>query len=147
MPEGEMGRPTIYTKDLANLICERLALGQSLRTVCKETNMPAMSTVFRWMFDEDKKDFREHYEEAKVQATEALAEEILDISDESSTIIRGDDKSDGARVQANRLRVDTRKWIMAKMKPKKYGDKIDMTTNGKDLPTPILGIVPPKADE
>lgn len=138
------GRPTTYTQDLADLICERLALGESMRTVCAPDDMPAMSSVFKWL--REHKEFSEQYARAKEESTDAMAEDLLYISDtplmgEIRTI-----KPDGSveikqdeMLGHRRLQVDSRKWLMAKMKPKKYGDKLDMTTNGKDLPTPILG--------
>ncbi len=85
-------------------------------------------------------EFSQHYARAKEESADALYEETQDIADESLTGAKGaDPKAAGAIVQAYRLRVDTRKWMMSKMKPKKYGDKIDMTTNGKDIPQPIYG--------
>lgn len=134
----EMARPSEYSQEMADRICGKLAEGESLRTVCKPDEMPCLSTVFNWM--RTRPEFLQQYARAKEESTDALAEEIIDISDDSlDDAFRSDPKSSGAIVQAHRLRVDSRKWIMSKMKPKKYGDKIDMTTNGKDLPTPIYG--------
>lgn len=140
----KIGRPTKYTEQLADLICERLANGESLRSVAKDPKLPSAQTMFSWMRKYPM--FLEQYTRAKQESADAMAEEILDISDDGSNdwmeVNHGDStiwKSNGEALQRSRLRVDTRKWLMAKMKPKKYGDKIDMTTNGKDLPTPILG--------
>ena len=132
------GRPPLFTKELGNKICERIALGESTRNILKDEEMPPSSVFYRWLLNEEKKEFREHYEIACNIRAELMFEQLNEIADESSKIIVGDDKSDGARVQANRLRVDTRKWYLSKVLPKKYGDKIDMTTNGKDLPVPLL---------
>lgn len=132
------GRPSDYTQELADEICERLSEGQSLRTVCSDDKMPSRKTVFSWMRKHP--DFLNQYARAKQEAADALAEEILDISDDAEAAIKGTaEKKSSAMAQAYRLRVDTRKFIMAKMKPKKYGEKLDLTTNGKDLPTPIMG--------
>lgn len=139
-----MGRPTIFTKELGDKICEELATGVSLRTVCKADEMPCIATVFSWM--RTKPDFLAQYARAKEESTDAMAEEILDIADDGSNdymeVTKGNKTyniEDKEVTNRSRLRVDTRKWIMSKMKPKRYGDKLDMTTNGKDLPTPILG--------
>jgi len=141
-----MARPTTYTQELADKICEQLALGYSLRTVCKADDMPAIASIFNWF--RTKPGFLEQYEKAKQESTDAMAEDLLDIADDGTNDwMERHDKNgncigwqlNGEHVQRSRLRADTRKWLMAKMKPKKYGDKIDMTTNGKDLPTPILG--------
>lgn len=145
MPKHAGGRPTMYTPELADQICEQLASGDSMRTVSKGKAMPAMTTMFRWL--RENPEFRKQYEKAKEEAADAFAEEILDIADDGSNdwmIRHGKDDQEswqlnGEHVQRSRLRIDSRKWIASKLKPKKYGDKIDMTTNGKDLPTPILG--------
>lgn len=141
---AKRGRPTKYTQKLADKICEELALGKSMRTVCASDDMPAMSTVFEWLRTYE--EFSEQYAKAKEESADAMAEDVLHISD---TPIMGETKTikpDGSveikqdeMLGHRRLQIDTRKWLMAKMKPKKYGDKIDHTTNGKDLPTPILG--------
>lgn len=132
------GRPPIYTKELAELLCEFLAQGMSLRSACKEKGMPAVRTVFGWMRDHP--EFLPLYARAKEEAADAMAEEINDIADDALTeASKGDPKSSNARVAAMKLRIDTRRWYMAKFKPKKYGDKIDVTSDGKALPTPIYG--------
>ena len=138
------GRPSTYTQELADLICEELALGKSMRSVCTEESMPAMSTVFKWL--REIKEFSEQYEKAKQEATDAMAEDLLHIAD---TPVLGEIKTtkpDGTveikqdeMLGHRRLQIDTRKWLMAKMKPKKYGEKLDVTTDGKALPTPIMG--------
>lgn len=72
-----------------------------------------------------------------------MAEDILEIADNSSQdeIETPDGRIvvNNEFIQRSRLRVDTRKWLMAKMKPKVYGDKYDVTSDGKALPAPILG--------
>lgn len=140
----KVGRPTKYTSQLANRICSQLAEGISLRTVCLGEEMPDKSTVFDWL--RINKEFANQYARAKEESSDAMAEEILDISDDGTNdwmVIHQGGKAvevpNNEVLQRSRLRVDTRKWIMSKMKPKKYGEKIDMTTNGKDLPTPIYG--------
>jgi hypothetical protein len=140
---AEVGRPSDFTQELADLICEELANGSSMRTVCKMDDMPSMSTVFKWL--RDYKEFSEQYARAKQEAADAMAEEILDIADDAPSKVTGMDRSDAARVQAQRIRIDTRKWIMSKMKPKKYGDKLDLTSDGKKLEQPPLVVSQIKA--
>lgn len=133
------GRPTTYSKDLADKICEQLASGDSMRTVCKADEMPAMSTVFKWI--REIPEFSKQYVKAKEEAADALAEEMMDIADDASNdwmAKHGKDTQEswqlnGEHVQRSRLRIDTRKWIASKLKPKKYGDKIDMTSGGEKL--------------
>lgn len=138
------GRPTKFSQALADQICEQLAMGVSMRTVASDPAMPAMSTLFKWLREHES--FSEQYTRAKQESADAMAEDLLDIADDGTNdwmeIHRGDYTSwttNGEALQRSRLRVDTRKWLMAKMKPKKYGDKLDVTSDGKALPAPILG--------
>jgi hypothetical protein len=134
-----MARPTTYTQELADNICEQLALGYSLRTVCKPDNMPCIASIFNWFRTQP--GFLEQYEKAKQESTDAMAEDLLDIADNGTNdYMEYEDRNgnlgwkiNGENIQRSRLRADTRKWLMAKMKPKKYGDKIDMTTNGENI--------------
>src|SRR6185369_16989357 len=127
-----MGRPTDFTQELADRICAELAEGKSLRSVCLAEEMPDKSTVFRWLRRNN--DFQDQYARAKEEAADALAEEILDLSDAAISVIKsGAEKKSGAYAQAVRLQVDTRKWIMSKMKPKKYGEALDLTTKGGEI--------------
>lgn len=133
-----MARPSDYTQELADRICHLLSEGVSLRTVCLGEDMPSRQTVFTWM--RTHKEFLDQYARAKEESADAMAEDILDLSDGAIDVIKhGAEKKSGALAQAVRLQVDTRKWFMSKMKPKKYADKLDLTTNGKDIPTPIYG--------
>lgn len=133
------GRPSIFTQELADRICLRIAKGESLKVICQDEDMPNASTVHAWVLD-DKEGFSKKYARARDIQAEVMFDEILEISDYSrDDIVGGEDRSDNARVQAHKLRVDSRKWYLSKVLPKKFGDKIDMTTNGKDLPIPIYG--------
>lgn len=133
-----VGRPSTYTQELADKICEQLADGKSLRTVCAQEGMPVMSTVFKWMREHD--EFSNQYAKAKEESSDAMAEDLLHIAD---TPVMGEIrtiKPDGTveikqdeMLGHRRLQVDSRKWLMSKMKPKKYGDKIDMTSDGEKL--------------
>ena len=132
-----MARPSDYTPELASEICAKLAEGQSLRTVCKEESMPCTSSVFNWFRKHP--EFLEQYTRAKEESADAMAEEVLDIADDATndwmSKNAGDDVAfsfNGEHVQRSRLRIETRKWLMAKMKPKKYGEKVMQEITGKD---------------
>lgn len=125
------GRPSIYSQELADKICEQLAEGKSLRTVCKSENMPSLSSVFSWF--RTKPEFLQQYTRAKEESADAYVEEMQDLADEAAL--------DKDAINKARLQIDTRKWVASKLKPKRYGDKLDMTTNGKDLPTPLLNVL------
>ena len=131
------GRPTNYSQEIADKICEQLAQGISLRTVCLDDDMPSPASVFNWL--RIHKEFLEQYQRAKDESTDALYEGLSDLGDNAIDLSQSvDPKSSSAVVNAVKLKADNLKWMMSKMKPKKYGDKIDMTTNGKDLPVPLL---------
>ncbi len=132
-----MGRPSEFTQEMADRICAELADGMSLRTVCNSDGMPDKKTVFRWLRTNDT--FRAQYARAKEESADALADEMMDIADDGSNDWmevhqRGNVGwvENGEAMQRSRLRVDTRKWIASKLKPKKYGDKIDATLSGPD---------------
>jgi hypothetical protein len=124
-----MARPTDYSIEVTALICERLGLGESLRKICEDAEMPGKSTVMRWLHDHA--EFRDQYARAREAQAEYWAEEIIQISDDDQhdAVIdpeTGATKQNSEFIARSRLRVDTRKWLMARMAPKKYGDKIDI---------------------
>jgi hypothetical protein len=130
---AEVGRPSDFTKEMADKICSLLSEGKSLRTVCLADEMPDASTVFRWL--REREDFRKQYASAKEESADAQNEMLLDLGDEAIELAQGvDPKASGAVVQAVKLKADNLKWHMSKMKPKKYGDKIDVTSDNKPIP-------------
>ena len=124
------GRPSDYTPDLADRLCAELADGRSLRSVCLADDMPSKATVFNWL--RTIPEFLDQYTRAKEEAADSLADDIVDIADErDGKAIMADGAEvavvfDSTAVARNRLRVDSRKWIAAKLKPKKYGDKVEV---------------------
>lgn len=130
----KVGRPSDYSAELAEAICRRIAEGESVRAIVKDEAMPAASTIFRWLLDETKKEFWEQYARARNIQAELMFEELLDIADETNGIIKkGAEKKSGAYAQSQRLRVDTRKWYLSKVLPKKFGEKLDVTSGGESL--------------
>jgi len=134
------GRPSKYTNKLADKICKMIAEGQSVRSICKKKDMISMQTFFRWLRENEK--FREQYAHACEERSYRHAEEIIEIADDATNdYMEEHDESgnltgyklNGENIQRSRLRVDTRKWLMSKLNPKVYGDKLDMTTNGNDI--------------
>ena len=125
------GRPSKYTEELGSIICARLAQGESMRKVSRDESMPCMVTLFNWL--REHKEFLKQYETAKEECADMYAEEIIEIADDSSNDyidvadengVTGATKLNTEHVQRSRLRVDARKWVASKLKPKKYGDKI-----------------------
>jgi hypothetical protein len=128
------GRKTEYKQETADAICERIASGESLRSICRDDDMPVLSTVFKWLSQQQL--FADQYTRAREEQAEALADEIIDIADESYNDY--DVKENGSLVvnneaiQRSKLRVEARKWVASKLKPKKYGDFQRMEHTGKD---------------
>lgn len=126
------GRPSDYTPEAADEICQRLADGESLRSICLGDGMPRQSTVFRWLAARE--EFREQYVRAREAQAEYLADQIIEIADDSANDYEMTE--DGPRVNheivaRSRLRVDARKWVASKLKPKVYGDKVEHEHGGK----------------
>lgn len=119
------GRPSLYSREFALKICNKIACGKSLVKICQEEKI-SYQTILDWLCRKDEPycEFAGMYARAKEDQADYLADQLLDISDYAESVIVGNDKSDNARVQAVRLKVDTRKWVAAKLKPRKYGDKI-----------------------
>lgn len=132
----KMGRPTIYSKELAETICARISDGESLRRICRDEGMPALATIFRWL--PLYKEFKEQYEISSRERLQGMAEELLDIADDGTNdwMERQDKENpgyayNGEHVQRSRLRVDARKWLLSKHLPKVYGDKAQVEHTGE----------------
>ncbi len=126
------GRPTDYTQEIADIVCKELSQGKSLRKVCLDDNLPSAATIFNWLAKN--KEFLEQYTRAKESSSEALNEMLMDIGDQAIEHAESTDtKVSGAIVQAYKLKADNMKWYMSKVKPKKYGDKVDVTSGGEAI--------------
>lgn len=126
------GRPSLFTADTADEICARLSDGQSLREICRDESMPGRTTVARWLTDNEV--FRGQYARAVDMRADYLFDEMLAIADtplagvKKTTKANGDvETSEGDMIEHRRLQVDARKWALARMAPKKYGDKHEVT--------------------
>ena len=128
-----MARPTDFSPELAATICLRIAEGESLRKICKDDAMPGKTTVLRWLGQDEHKEFRDQYARARELQADLLADDIIEIADDSADDMRPADGDAGdagvmvvdhEHIQRSRLRVDARKWAAAKLAPKKYGDRV-----------------------
>ena len=126
---SERGRPSTYTPELADLICEQIADGKSLRSICAAEGMPSKTAVFHWLAAIPA--FRDQYAMAREAQADSMADDILDIADDGrhDTYLddNGNERTNAEVVARSRLRVDARKWIAAKLKPKVYGDRTELT--------------------
>jgi len=136
-----VGRPKIYSEEIANRICGEIASSsKSLRTICNQDGFPCVQTVLNWL--NTNKTFLAQYTRAKEEQADYLVEEMLDIADDGSndfmTITKGDVQYEVENKEVtsrSKLRIETRKWIASKLKAKKYGDKLDLTTGGEKVST------------
>ena len=111
-----MGRTSEYTQETADNLSEKLADGRSLRSICADVGMPDKATVFRWLAAHET--FRDQYARARESQADSLFDDILEIADTAED------------AQLARLRVDARKWMAGKLKPKVYGHKIGLDNSG-----------------
>ena len=102
------------TQALADEICEHIGDGKSLRSFCEQEGRPSAPTVCRWLRMEETAWFAEQYARAREVQADALFNDILDIVDQAED------------PQIARLRMDARKWMAGKLRPKVYGDKVEL---------------------
>jgi hypothetical protein len=128
-----------YSDELARAICSRLAEGESLRQICASQGMPDSATVLRWL--DQHSAFREQYARAREVQAEHWVDEIIEIADDAVNDWEEREKKDGTTSMAVRhdhisrakLRIDTRKWLMSRLVPKKYGDTSEMAGKEEEV--------------
>lgn len=129
------GRPSSYTQEVANAICLRLENGESLRAICSDEDMPARTTVHRWL--DANENFRSQYARARDKGLDMLADEIIEIADtpqegETETSKEwGTEVKKGDMLEHRKLQVDARKWYLSKLAPKRYGEKLHTEHSGE----------------
>ena len=114
--ETTAGRRTIYAHSVANEICERIACGESLKSILRSKGMPAETTFFRWVAENP--EFREHYAHAREAQGDADADFVVDIADQ---VLKGK-----VSPQAGSVAIQARKWSAGVRKPKIYGNRLDL---------------------
>lgn len=127
------GRPSDYSTETTAIICARLADGESLRSICRDAEMPDLVTVYRWIGKYP--EFSQQYARAREDQADTLAEQIIDIADNVENDTNEDGSVNQDNIQRARLRVDARKWVASKLKPKKYGDRQEIVG---DADKPII---------
>lgn len=135
-PAAVTGRPTTYNQATADLICLRMAEGETLRQICRDKALPARSTVYRWL--SRNQPFADQYAQAREHLVEHWADEILDIADDGTTdyitkVGRNGheyEAVDQEHIQRSRLRVDARRWLLSKLNPGQYGDHMEVEHTG-----------------
>ena len=149
MPGKTAGRPTTYSDKVANSICDRIADGESLRSICGDDAMPSKSTVFEWLANDAHVEFRTKYARAREAQADALFDEMIDIADDGRNDWMEKRNSDGENIgwqengealRRSDLRIKTRQWMASKLQPKKYGEKLDLNVDGKMTLIPQISV-------
>lgn len=138
------GRPIEWTQDkkdkAVEIIFTEMANGKSLRQILdKDDTLPSRRLFYEWMAKDSV--LSNHYEAISLLRADMMFDEMIEIADDGTNDFMTKEIGDGVEVQVlnsehiqrSRLRIDARKWILSKMVPKKFGDKTDITTNGKEI--------------
>ena len=137
----------IYSEAVVEELCARMAGGESLPQICRDAHMPNRWTVYNWA--QTKPEFLARFNEARERLCDYWADEILDISDNSTNDFMLREHGvvlDAEHIQRSRLRVDSRKWLLSKLAHTKYGDRLltqtqQLDANGNAVdPAPVIVI-------
>lgn len=150
IPAGEKikAQPIRFSQGVFDEICEQIIMGNSLISICEREDMPAKMSVLRWlngMHLPEGVDFealRSQYARAREEQIETMVDLMDDIAADGRNdwMEQRDNKGEllgwrinGEHVARSKLRIDTIKWVASKLKPKKYGEKLDIVSDGKAL--------------
>lgn len=122
-----------------NDIIKKISGGLSLRKSIEELNTISRETFFEWIAKD--KELADQYARATEVRADAIFEEIFDIADDGTNdwVEKFDKQGEsfydlnGEHIQRSKLRIDARKWALSKMQPKKYGDKLDLTSGNEKI--------------
>ena len=133
---AKVGPPSYFdTKEglaIVEKMFDRIAAGESVNKICKDKEMPSQAAFYRWIAATESKLLREKYARACEDRAESIFEGMLAIADEATNDFMEAEHGlipNTEHIQRSRLRIDTRKWMLSKMAPKKYGDKLELDGN------------------
>ena len=145
---GRNGNEPVYTQALAEEICDRLSTGEPLNVICRDAHMPPEKTVRKWAVTRADT-FGSMYARARDIGYDSIAEGILQFGDSKADCVGPDGYVDNGEIQRLRMLSDNRRWLLAKLRPKQYGDKVTQEITGEDGGALITRIelvpVPPKS--
>lgn len=119
-PQRSVGRPSTYSDEIADIICERMINGESLVKICKDEAMPSRASVYRWF--EARPDFETRCARAREGLADFLVDEIEELADATTE----------ANVQSMKVKISTKQWRAMKMAPRIYGDRTRTELTGAD---------------
>lgn len=137
------GAPSTFTPALGDEICQRMAEGETLTEICRSEGMPAFASVHRWA--DRHAEFGEAFARAREAQAHRWAEEVIEISDDSRNdwITRQTERGEEIMVNhehisRSKLRVDSRKWLLAKVLPRIYGEKVEVAGSAENPLTLLI---------
>jgi hypothetical protein len=139
MPKGYV-RTYEEEQQIVDKVCDIIRNGNSLRKACKELKINC-DQFYKYIDNDETGQRKEQYTRATDERVEVMADEILEISDDSSRDTISTEKGDipdNEWINRSRLRVDARKWLMSKMRPSKYGDKLDITSKDEKIQQSVI---------
>lgn len=129
-------RTNLYTPEIAAAICTDIAIGHTVAQAAGNAGIDP-NTIYAWRLQHA--DFGEIFARAKAAQMDYFAEEIIEIADDGLNDWMQREARNGSitvlndeHVQRSRLRIDTRKWLMARMAPRRYGDRVALTDGSDD---------------
>lgn len=131
-----------YSLEIARTICEHIADGMGVKQISTLPGMPSPSLVYKWLANEDNATFRDLYARARERQADKIFEECLAIADSCENDVTigpdGEEIVNHEAIARSKLRIDTRKWMAAKLRPRKYGDRVEI---GGDAENPVSHVV------
>lgn len=147
-----MTRQLEYTEEIGSAICERISKGESIVKICSSPDMPNPSSVYKWLAAFPA--FAESYAHARERQADYYFEQMVDIA--TTPFIGETSEYDGDAnlvkvttkdmIEHRRLQIETLKWVSSKLRPKKYGDKLEVDANLKVSLAPIINLGEKDAD-
>ena len=123
-----LGRPSSYNPATAEVICQYLAAGESLRGLCRKPGFPSTTTVYRWLMQHP--DFHARYLRAREIGMLAFADETMEIADDDTLDVLSDGTPNPTSVNRARLQVHARHFLMSKFARNVFGDKVEVNHSG-----------------
>jgi hypothetical protein len=128
-----MGRHSEFTQEIADEICTRLSKGEPLAVICRDEDMPSVSTVNNWKAASEP--FSVAIARAREEGFDQIAADCLDIADESNNdtlYTENGDRPNAEWIARSKLRIETRLKLLAKWDPKRYGERMHQEIEVKD---------------
>jgi hypothetical protein len=142
-----MKRQSKFTPELADEICLRLSNGETLRSICRDEGKPSWVSVYDWI--NKYPDFALRVAHARELGYDAITQECLEIADTPIEGLKTVTDSNGIRLERadmihhRKLQIETRLKLLKIWNPAKYGDRLDVTSDNKELKAPIIQVVRP----